>query len=468
MDPSASACEASSISDSTQFAEVHAMEDELTCSSPYPEKHLSWKAASVITGTYCVSSSTVFMPFIFGHLGIVGGTLLLGGHFLLCCKLQLYMADLCLKVDGVRNLSMLAKGVNGPLAEAFFSLVQFSNQFLNLPLLSRLTVTSSKALLYPVAERSASNGFWGCDMTWLLLCTVPLVCCVNITRKFSHAEHLCLITFLINIIQVFLFVVDTFTAGPVMRPRTPISFLPMWPNGDLNSRGHWSAVFSSFSLFNYCYVPAFICAELMSEMTKPAEMQKSLKVSASVMYAIYVCGGIAPVVMWGWDRDANILAEMHHSGVSRCANLFLLLPSAMDIIICAISVNQMVLHFLLPSLNIDDWGAKARLKWFVMSVVPMVVSFVMLCFVHRLTALAGLLTCFAAPFAQILGPAYLSMKAANQDLFGRRFSLVDWTVILVGFVVGIFMVIVGVTSTAYDIYTDATQHYQFPCDIGLD
>ena len=45
--------------------------------------------------------------------------------------------------------------------------------------------------------------------------------------------------------------------------------------------------------------------------------------------------------------------------------------------------------------------------------------------------------------AQILGPAHLSVRAANQDLFGRRFSLVDWTVVLVGFVVGIFMVIVG-------------------------
>lgn len=433
----------------------------------FAQNNLSSDGASFIIGTYCVSSSTVFMPYIFGRLGLIGGTVSLAFHFVVCFHLQQLMVDITVETKSARTLPTLAQAVGGPSIGLLFTAVQYAVQLLNLPLLLRFMITSTKSLfLSPLGAHD--EHMWGCDITWLVAVTLPMICLVNARRRLGHAEWMCLATCAINVLQVLLINADTMKSMPVGQPRSTVHLFPEWPlNNDERSRGHWVGLFTSLSMFNYCYNPAFICIEVMQEMKNPSDMKSSLRTSAVAMYLIYIIGGITPVIAWGWKRDPNILVELHHGIVSACANIFLILPSAVDFVICAISLNQIALQNYLPHLDADDWTRLTREKWFLLSLVPVLIALLLLCLVHRLTALAGLLNCLAVPCAQILGPAVLAIRASQKGMFNRELKLHERVTIFLGINLGLLMIFCGMTSTAYELYWGAAEAHGFPCDLGL-
>jgi len=216
-------------------------------------------------------------------------------------------------------------------------------------------------------------------------------------------------------------------------------------------RGYWVDLFSSLSLFCYCYVPCFIATEAMQEMSNKGEMKKALWSSTICMYLLYTLVGVVPVLAWGWDRDINLLAELHHDWAGRTANVTLLLASGVDFLITAISLNQRLQQTIDPDFCPDDWSARGCLKWFLYSLPSLVVSLVMLCFIPDLETLSGLMTAFVVPFSQILGPATITLLAARQGVSGHPLSTRETLAITFGLIVGVVMLVAGISSTVYNI-----------------
>jgi len=115
-------------------------------------------------------------------------------------------------------------------------------------------------------------------------------------------------------------------------------------------------------------------------------------------------------------------------------------------------LNQRCQELVDPGFDPHDWSARSCGKWFVYSLPSFALTFLMLCFVPDLNSLVGLMTAFVVPFSQLIGPATLTLVATRKGMLGSRLRFYDWAVVLMGFVVGTAMLMIGGASTIKSIF----------------
>jgi len=304
-------------------------------------------------------------------------------------------------------------------------------------------------------------------MVWLVALLLFALVGANIQRRFGHAGWLCKLTCLLNALQVVLIISRVWMnpKGNHPGPQSPAhAFLSLPLSTDEDHPGYWADIFTSASLFCYCYVPVFIATEAMQEMEQKNDMQRALWVSTGCMYVLYATVGLFPVLAWGWHRPEDILAELSNDWLGRTANATLMIASGTDFLITAISLNQRAQETLNPGFDVNDWSLKACGKWFCYSAPSLLVSLLMLCFIPKLASLSGLMTAFVVPFSQIMGPAVLSFIACRKGILERRLTTAENCLLLVSGLVGITLLVLGATATIYSIFWRTQFQGNFFCD----
>jgi amino acid permease len=428
---------------------------------------LTWASGAAILATYSVSSSTAFMPFIFGRLGYIVAPVLLALYFGMCGYLQSLLIELGAKHPEVRNMPDLASLVAGRYGRNIYNFLQISNQQLFMPTALWFVVTSLKKILYPVGDHSKDQSFLSCNIVWLVALMLFALVGANVQRRFGHAGWLCKLTCLLNVFQVSLIIARVYMnpKGSDPGPQTTAYATPSLPlSTDENDPGYWADLFTSASLFCYCYVPVFIATEAMQEIENKNDMQKALWTSTGCMFVLYTAVGLFPVLAWGWQRPDDVLTELSDDWMGRTANATLMIASGTDFLITAISLNQRAQETLNPDFDINDWSLKACGKWFCYSTPSLLVSFVMLCFIPKLASLSGLMTAFVVPFSQIMGPAVLASMAARKGLLRRRLRLAETCLIVVAVAAGVVLLVLGSSATIYSIFWRTTFEGNFFCD----
>merc|ERR1719221_353894 len=401
------------------------------------------------------------MPFIFGQLGYVCAPIMLGMYFLLCGFLQQKVCEIALALPNVTTTPDLAFEVAGRFGMNFYQFLQVLNQQLFIPCAILFSVDALKKVVGP--GDGATKDFAGmlsCNVVWLLLIIGFALLAANLVRRFGHAGWICKVTCALNAIQIVFIGVRVFL-NEGDRTGSAEPFIP-WPlnNEDYKTgeppvatnRSNWVEVFQAISLFCYCYVPCFIATEAMQELQDKNEINKALWSSTALMYTIYVFVGLIPSVYWGWNRTENILNELHGDFFGRMANLTLFLASATDFLITSISLNQRVQELLDPDFNVFEWSRRAVLKWFFYTLPSFSISFLLLCFVPDLATLACLMTAFVVPFSQLIGPAVLTLMGSQKSIT-KKLASWETVVMYIGILVGIVMLVLGMSATVVNIYT---------------
>jgi hypothetical protein len=436
---------------------------------------ISWSSCAAILATYSVSSSTAFMPFIFGHLGYAVAPALLGLYFLVCGYLQQKMCEIALGVPSVRTMPDLAGAVVGRFGRNAYQFLQVLNQQLFIPCAILFSVDALKKVVGPSSGLKRDlPGVLSCNVVWLLLIVGIALLGANAMRRFGHAGWICKLTCILNIVQI-LFIGLRVVLNPSDRTGDAEA-LPPWPlndepyradpHGVATNRANWVEVFQAISLFCYCYVPCFIATEAMQELNDKQEVKKALLSSTIVMYFIYALVGLVPSIYWGWNRTENVLFELQSDFFGRAANLTLFIASGTDFLITSVSLNQRVQEVVDPGFDLADWSAKAVMKWFLYTLPSFSVGFLMLCFIPDLATLACLMTAFVVPFSQIIGPALLALLASRRQMIP---ALLLWekAVVFVGLAVGVVMLIIGMSATAvsvWDVFSKMDVSGSFFCD----
>lgn len=386
---------------------------------------------------------------------------------MLCGFLQHSVLELAARHREVRNMPQLAELVGGKLGNGLYQFLQITNQQLFLPVAIVFVAHSLRTILWPLGTESHALD---CNMVWLLFVILFALVGANVQRKFGHAGWLCKTTCLLNVAQGLLIVTRIIInpndhTGKNDEHAEPWAFPPGYLTTDESERGYWVNIFTSFSLFCYCYVPCFIATEAMQEMRDVTQMKTALWSSTLGMYLLYVMMGVAPVLAWGWDREYNLFSELKHDWVGRTANITLLLASGVDFVITAISMNQRVQQTMAPGFDVDDWSIAGCAKWFLYSLPSLFVSLLMLCFIPKLESLSGLMTAFVVPLSQIIGPATILLFASRQGKLGHPLSKREKAAIFFGFVEGTFMFVVGSMATIYSIFVLTDYSGNFFCEV---
>jgi len=454
--------------DSFQVARMESSSSQTSRKSIAEIFGLTWTSGAAILATYSVSSSTAFMPFIFGRLGFVLAPVLLALYFGMCGYLQSLVVEIAAKIPQAHSMPQLAGLVTGRRGSQAYQFFQIANQQLFMPTALWFVVTSFKKIVHPIGDHSHFNSFLSCNIVWLVLIFLFAIVGSNVQRRFGHAGWLCKLTCMLNLLQVCLIIARVLMDPDGSSPgtHTPAHALPSFPlNTDEKSAGYWVNMFSSLSLFCYCYVPVFIATEAMQEMEDKTDMQRALWASTGGMYVLYAAVGIVPVLAWGWNRPDDILSEkIFHDWIGKTANATLMIASGTDFLITAISLNQRVQETLNPGFNVNDWSPSACGKWILYTTPPLVVSFALLAFIPKVSTLAGLMTAFVVPFSQIMGPAVLAVTASHKGLLERRLNLAEKALIVVSILVGILMLVLGGSSTIYAIFWETKFEGNFFCD----
>jgi hypothetical protein len=111
--------------------------------------HLPWSACAAILATYSASSSTAFMPYIFGRLGYVAAPMMLGFYLVLCGWLQQNTLRIALRHPDVHNMPALAELVAGRFGRSAYQFLQIANQQLFLPCAMLFVIKSLKQIVLP-------------------------------------------------------------------------------------------------------------------------------------------------------------------------------------------------------------------------------------------------------------------------------------------------------------------------------
>lgn len=414
---------------------------------------------AAILATYSASSSTAFMPFIFGRFGFVFASMLLGSYLALCGYLQQKMLSVAVRYPQVQTMPELAEVVVGRVGYNAYQFLQIANQQLFLPCAMLFVIKALKQIVIPPSSDGyvwpdRAPGAMGCNVTWIFIVFAFALVGTNLQRRFGHAAGLCKLTCVANVVQVALIVARVY-----LNPQDPsrkLSPADAWPDLALNdtpgTRAYWADIFTAFSSFGYCYVPCFIATEAMQELESKTSVHSALWWSTLYMFVLYTIVGALPVIAWGWDREYEVLSELKGDIFGKTANFMLLLASAMDFLITGISLNQRFQESIDPNFNPQDWSAKACAKWFLYALPSFTITFLMLCFVPNLNSLVGLMTAFVVPFSQLLGPATLTLVAARKGMLGSRLRLHDWIAVLMGCGVGTTMLVLGGASTINSIF----------------
>jgi len=392
---------------------------------------------------------------------------LLALYFGMCGYLQSLLIELGGKHPDARSMPELAAVVAGRVGRNAYNFLQVCNQQLFMPTALVFVVTSLKKILYPIGDHDKDQSFLSCNMVWLVVLVLFATVGSNIQRRFGHAGWLCKLTCLLNVLQVVLIIsrVVMNPQGNHPGPQTPShAFLSLPLSPDKGNPGYWAEVFTSASLFCYCYVPVFIATEAMQEMEDKSDMQRALWISTVCMYMLYAIVGLIPVLAWGWDRPVDILSELHNDFWGRAANATLMIASGTDFLITAISLNQRAQETLNPNFDVNDWSLKGCTKWLSYSTPSLLVSFLMLCFIPKLDSLSGLMTAFVVPFSQIMGPAWLSFMACRKGLLKRRLTIAEKCLLVVSGLVGVMLLVLGASATIYSIFWDTHFHGNFFCE----
>jgi len=434
---------------------------------------VSMWGATAILSSYCVSSSTAIMPFVFGYLGFVGGPLMMGIFFWVCSTLQKVVLDISLANPGAHTMPESAAVAIGPRAGRLAYFCQFLNQQLCLPAYLLFVIKSLKETLYPLGSHTDGLNLFPewtrCNILWLVVPLLPAVWAINSQRSFQDSGRVCQVTAIVNVVQVCI-IVAVVMSNPhgttdSLAPSAPLLGTNFALNNDTTSQGYWVKVFQAMALFNYCYEPCFIATEVMHEMKDKRQMKKSLDIATWTMFAIYCAAGVVPVYFWGWQRRENGLQELGHGKFAVLANICLLLPSSVDFLVTAISLNKMALEVFDPGIDINDWGAGTRAKWFFVSLPAMMVTLALLCFVPRITTLLGLLTSCVIPTAQLLLPAAMAIMASRRHLLGRSLTSAEYVAIAMGVNIGLLSVVLGSSSTFYVIFFQSDFNGSFFCEL---
>jgi hypothetical protein len=414
---------------------------------------------AAILATYSVSSSTAFMPFIFGILGYVAAPVMLALYFLLCGSLQQKVLEIARLNPQVHNMPSLAELVAGRWGRFSYQFLQIANQQLFLPCALLFVIKSLKQIVLPASadgyvHPKSITGFLSCNVNWIYIVIGIAFVCTNLQRRFGHASNLCKVTCVANLLQVALIVARAYiNDDDPQRKVTPAYALPAFELSDtVGDRANWADVFTALSSFGYCYVPVFIATEAMQEMKIKSHAVGGLWVSTVGMLGLYAVVGICPVLAWGWRREFEVLSELQGDMFGRLANVMLFLASGMDFLITAISLNQRLQENIDPGFDARDWSWKSNVKWLLLSMPSLIITFLMLCFIPDLNSLVGLMTAFVVPFSQIIGPALLTLLASRKGLLGTQLRLKDWFLIIVGVCIGTVMLIVGGASTIKSIF----------------
>merc|ERR1712232_1380104 len=442
---------------------------------------LSWVGCAAVLATHGVSSSTAFMPFIYGRLGYVVAPILQFGYMALCGGLQQKVLQISLQNPEARNMPALGKLFAGRAGENIYQFLQISNQQLFMPCALLFVIKSLKQIVLPqdqdgYVHPSSIEGLLGCNVVWIFIVLGAALLCVNVQRRFGHAANICKVTCLLNAIQIALILGRVFNNPKDMGPK-PIPGVPthhgaayagpaglLFDGSDKGERGYWNDVFTAISSFGYGYVPCFIATEAMQELRVKGDVGKALWSSTIGMYVLYAIVGIGPVLAWGWERNFEVLTELQADFYGRGANVMLLVASGMDFVITGISLNQRLQELVEPGFDANDWSWATCMKWLLYSLPSSIISFLMLCFIPDLSTLVGLMTAFVVPFSQIIGPAVLTILAARQGKLGYSLRFGDWALLICGFAVGSAMLIIGGASTIYTIFWETKIIGNFFCD----
>eukprot|EP00931_Biecheleriopsis_adriatica_P050694 TRINITY_DN29374_c0_g1_i2.p1 TRINITY_DN29374_c0_g1~~TRINITY_DN29374_c0_g1_i2.p1 ORF type:complete len:207 (-),score=37.70 TRINITY_DN29374_c0_g1_i2:22-642(-) len=203
----------------------------------------------------------------------------------------------------------------------------------------------------------------------------------------------------------------------------------------------------------------------MQEMGDKPSIKTSVDVATWSMFVLYTVVGLVPVSNWGWHRKDNVLSELGHGLPSLLANFCLLIPAAADFLVTAISLNKMALETLDPSIDIHDFRPKTRAKWFFVTLPSLLTTLLLMCFVPKLTVLAGLLTSFVIPAAQLVLPALAAVGASRKGLLGRLLTTHELLAITLGLNMGLLMIVAGGSSTVYSIVFRTSYQGDFFCEL---
>jgi len=220
---------------------------------------LSWTGFAAILATYSVSSSTAFMPYIYGHLGWASTAAMMGLYFTLCGYLQQKVLEIAARNAQVKSMPELAGLVAGRFGYGAYQFLQVCNQQLFLPVAYLFVVKSLKHILHPFGEHDHPLG---CNIHWLFFVLGAALVGTNLQRKFGHAGWLCTVTCVLNVLQVLLivsrvvFTPDAHTGNYGDSPTYALP--PANVSSAAEQRGYWVTLFGSISLFGYCYVPAWL------------------------------------------------------------------------------------------------------------------------------------------------------------------------------------------------------------------
>lgn len=430
-------------------------------------------AASCILSSYCVSSSTSMMPYLFGYMGYVVGPVVLGTYLWIGMTLQKLILDVALHYPTVKTMPETVKLVVGPSFARFAYILQFLNQQITMPVYTVFAVKALKAALYPFGAHQDNTGFpdWtSCNILWLIVPTILALLAVNSQRAYNDSSSFCILTGILNVTQVLIMVrgvllhdLGTNSSNPVTeRHGAPDFYL----NTNPNSRGYWVNVLQCYSIMSFMYEPVFIATEIMQEMKDKRQIKRSIELATLSMYIIYVAAGSLPAAMWGWQRNSYFLNELGHSWPSRLANVFLFIPTCADFLITAISLNKMVAEVLDPGIDLDKWDAQTRWKWFSISFPPLMLSLVMCCVIPELTNLCGIVTALVIPVAQMVVPAVTGLIASRKNMLGgRTLSISEIIAITLGINMGLFMFVFGGISTLYSVVFLTSYEGNFFCDL---
>lgn len=455
-------------------------EETKDCESPLEGLHgtLTWGGCAAVLATYSVSSSTAFMPYIYGRLGYLVAPALQFGYMMMCAALQMKVLQISQRNPQAHNMASLGELVAGRWGYGIYQFLQISNQQLFMPCALLFVIKSLKQVVLPINDQGYIfsediQGILGCNVVWIFMVQIFALVAVNVQRRFGHAANICKVTCVLNALQIAFIIARVVNnpddPGPKPIPNIPTHHGRAWAglptlSGDTDARGYWSAVFMALSSYCYGYVPCFIATEAMHEMKNKGDARKSLWSSTIGMYILYAIVGIGPVLAWGWERNYEVLSELKADFFGRGANLMLLIAAMMDFVITGISLNQRLQEAIDPGFNPHDWSKQACLKWFLYSLPSSTIAFLMLCFIPDLSTLVGLMTAFVVPFSQIIGPAVLTIMAARKGLLGYKLSLGDWVLFVCAFIVGALMLVVGGSSTIYTIFWKTKLEGNFFCD----
>jgi amino acid permease len=376
---------------------------------------MHWVSAGLIIYSFAAPSSITGVAYTFAHGGLALGCFCC----FICTAASAFGAQLLLDVilssDGPtrHNLRMLSDVGTVSLGHAGATcclVLQMLNFQLYQPIALLITAETLQDAVQP-SGRTCTNYF---------IFSVAFACFVTTQlRELRNTALLAGIALATTIVAAALQLWVVYSTLPLPEPRPEPARWAGPPAGGSGEAG-WIEMALSLTACAWSYVPSLLVAELAHEMERPAELRKSIWLSAALNVIGFVGVGLPIASAWGASVEDPVTRSLHwpkESASARLLSALLCVANFVAYCLDSVPLARWCQRRFLPHFKEGDWGAAAIGRYALCALPPFVVGLVASVFVGQPGGLFTMLawtTALTVPGLNMVLPAVMSLSRGHR------------------------------------------------------